>query len=206
MAVTSPALSKVHPFWLELFPEEFKSAAKLLDNLSNFAPNDSDVFKVFSTSPKEVKVVIVGQDPYPTEGDATGLAFSVNRSTKLPKSLQNIFKELKSDLQVTRVSGDLSDWQSQGVFLINRVLTVPLGQAHGHKNIGWERFTEEIIKYLGEQGAVGLLMGAAAQNAAPYFSKCIQVAHPSPLSAYQGFFGSKPFSRINALLDKPINW
>lgn len=206
MAVTSPALSKVHPAWLELFPEEFKSAAKLLDNLGNFSPDYSDVLRVFSTSPKQVKVVIVGQDPYPTKGDATGLAFSVNRSEKLPKSLQNIFKELKSDLDVTRDSGDLSDWQSQGVFLINRVLTVPIGQANGHKNIGWEIFTETIIKYLGEQGAVALLMGAAAQNMASYFSKCIQVAHPSPLSAYRGFFGSKPFSRINSLLDDPINW
>ena len=206
MADTSPALSKVHPAWLELFPEEFKSAAKLLDGLSNFSPDYSDVFRVFDTSPKLVKVVIVGQDPYPTKGDATGLAFSVNRSARLPKSLQNIFKELKSDLDVTRVSGELSDWQSQGVFLINRVLTVPLGNVNGHKNIGWESFTEVIIKHLGEQGAVGLLMGAAAHNMAPYFSKCIQVAHPSPLSAYRGFFGSQPFSRINALLDEPISW
>lgn len=206
MAVISPALSKVHPTWLELFPEEFESAAKLLESLSNYAPDNSDVFRVFSTSPKQVKVVIVGQDPYPTKGDATGLAFSVNRSAKLPKSLQNIFKELKSDLDVTRVSGDLTDWQSQGVFLINRVLTVPLGQANGHKNIGWESFTEVIIKYLGEQGAVALLMGAAAQNLAPYFTKCVQVAHPSPLSAYRGFFGSKPFSRINTMLEKPITW
>ena len=196
----------IHPEWLKLFPAEFAAAIKLVDSLQNYQPDREDVFKVFESEPASIKVVVVGQDPYPTAGDAMGLAFSVSRSEKLPKSLQNLFKELHSDLGVNRNDGDLSDWQAQGVFLINRVLTVPIGEANGHKNLGWEKFTERIIGYLGERGAVGLLMGKSAEEMAKYFDKKVVTAHPSPLSAYRGFFGSKPFSGVNALLDIPIKW
>ena len=134
------------------------------------------------------------------------MAFSVNRTSRLPKSLQNLFKELSNDLGISRTQGDLSDWQAQGVFLINRVLTVPIGKSLRHRNIGWEKFTETIIKYLANQGAVGLLLGQSAQELAPYFKKKVLAPHPSPLSAHRGFFGSKIFSLVNALLNEPIKW
>ena len=206
MIVSTPALSRVHPKWLQLFPQEFKDAAVILENISDYSPSSQLVFRVFEQSPDQVRVVLVGQDPYPTSGDATGLAFSVNRDFNLPKSLQNLFKELLSDLGILRSQGDLSDWQAQGVFLINRVLTVPIGKADGHKNIGWEKFTETIIKYLAKEGAVGLLLGKNAQALAPYFDKKVLAPHPSPLSAHRGFFGSKIFSSVNALLNEPIKW
>lgn len=206
MDVTTRALSRVHPDWIALFPDDFETAGKILNSLHEYLPEIDRVFRVFETSPKDVKVVIVGQDPYPTPGDATGLAFSVDREIKLPKSLANIFIELKSDLGIERTSGDLSDWQSQGVFLINRLLTTAPGVSLAHKNIGWEKFTEKIIAYLGSNGAVALLMGASAQEMSKYFDKKVVVSHPSPLSAYRGFFSSKPFSAVNALLVKPINW
>ena len=164
MTVSTPALSKVHPNWLHLFPEEFKEAAEILETIDDYAPDQSLVFRAFELPPERVRVVLVGQDPYPTPGDAIGLAFSVNRTSKLPKSLQNLFKELSNDLGISRTQGDLSDWQAQGVFLINRVLTVPIGKSLGHRNIGWEKFTETIIKYLAHQGAVGLLFGQSAQE------------------------------------------
>ena len=206
MAASTHALSKVHPHWLELFSEDFGKATELLDSLDGFTPTYSDVFNVFVTPPEKVKVVIVGQDPYPTAGDAMGLAFSVNRSEKLPKSLANIYTELFDDLGIRRNSGDLRDWQEQGVFLINRILTTPIGNPLGHKGIGWEDFTEKIIAHLGKSGVVGLLMGKPAQEMAKYFSKLVLTPHPSPLSAYRGFFGAKPFSAVNALLEVPIKW
>ena len=206
MDVSTHAQFNIHPEWLRLFPSEFEAAFTIINSLNNFAPAKENIFRAFEVAPTSIKVVIVGQDPYPTAGDATGLAFSVNRSEKLPKSLQNLFKELKSDLGIERTNGDLSDWQSQGVFLINRVLTVPIGDANGHKNLGWERFTETIIKYLGTRGTVALLMGKSAEEMAKYFDRKIVTAHPSPLSAYRGFFGSKPFSSVNELLAAPIKW
>ena len=206
MDVSTLALSKVHSNWLELFPNEFKTVAGLLEKLDNYAPSKTQVFRVFETNPEEVKVVLVGQDPYPTLGDANGLAFSVDRSSNLPKSLLNLFKELQDDLGISRKNGDLSDWQQQGVFLINRVLTVPIGNANGHRNIGWESFTEKIISYLASENAIGLLLGKSAQELAPYFKKFVIAPHPSPLSAYRGFFGSKIYSKVNKLLDEPINW
>jgi uracil-DNA glycosylase len=150
--------------------------------------------------------VIVGQDPYPTEGDANGLAFSVSRNEDLPKSLQNIFKELQSDLGITRSSGDLTDWLNQGVFLINRILTTTAGHSLAHKDLGWQEFTEKVISQLGSSGAVGLLMGKHAQEMSKYFKNYVLTPHPSPLSAYRGFFGSKAFSKVNSLLDIPIHW
>lgn len=206
MAASMHALSKVHPDWLEIL--DFQKALEILDRIANpYSPNRLDVFNVFQISPSDVRVVIVGQDPYPTDGDAMGLAFSVNRSERLPKSLQNIFKEIASDIggQI-RSDGDLRDWQRQGVFLVNRVLTVEIGRANSHAGIGWEEFTEEAISHLGSKGAIGLLMGKSAGAMAKYFRNYIEVAHPSPLSAHRGFFGSKVFSRVNSYLEEPIIW
>ena len=135
-----------------------------------------------------------------------GLAFSVKRNEKLPKSLQNIFKELQSDLGLIRTSGDLSDWQSQGVFLLNRYLTAPVGHPLGHQNLGWELLTDKVITHLGKLNVVALLMGKPAAEFAPYFEKVVTTPHPSPLSAYRGFFGSKPFTRINEMLEESIKW
>ena len=206
MDASTLALSRVHKDWLELFPEEFKTTANLLNNIKDFAPNLQDVFKVFEIPPSSISVLILGQDPYPTAGDAMGLAFSVKRNEKLPKSLQNIFKELQSDLGLIRISGDLSDWQSQGVFLLNRYLTAPVGQPLGHQNLGWEILTDKVITHLGKLNVVALLMGKPAAEFATFFEKVVTTPHPSPLSAYRGFFGSKPFSRINEMLEDPIKW
>ena len=209
MAVSMHVLSRVHPDWLEVL--DFKKANQILNILNkqpnSYAPNEHDVFNVFATSPYDVRVVMVGQDPYPTDGDAMGLAFSVNRSEKLPKSLQNIFKEIASDCggQIRR-NGNLRDWQRQGVFLVNRVLTVEIGRANSHTGIGWEEFTEGAISHLGSKGAVGLFMGKSAGAMSKYFQDYIEVAHPSPLSAHRGFFGSKVFSRVNSYLQDPIIW
>jgi len=196
----------IHPKWFELFPDSFAKAFQLLSKLDDYQPQTSEVFKAFEISPEKINLVVVGQDPYPKSGDAMGLAFSINPNRPLPKSLTNIFKELKDDLGIQRSDGDLTDWQTQGIFLINRILTVPTGRSLGHKNIGWEEFTEEIIGYLGSIGKVALLMGNSAQEMAKYFEKKVVTAHPSPLSAHRGFLGSKPFSKINNLLDKPIKW
>ena len=206
MDASTLALSRVHKEWLKLFPEEFKTTAHLLNNIKDFAPNLEDVFKVFEIPPSSIRVLILGQDPYPTAGDAMGLAFSVKRNEKLPKSLQNIFKELHSDLGLIRTSGDLSDWQSQGVFLLNRYLTAPVGHPLGHQNLGWELLTDKVISHLGKLNVVALLMGKPAGEFAPFFEKVVTTPHPSPLSAYRGFFGSKPFSRINEMLEESIKW
>lgn len=211
MDASSLALSKVDPEWRSLL--DFDWALAILNSISGeYAPKEVDVFNVFTTPPSQVKVVLIGQDPYPNLTDAMGLAFSVRRDSNLPRSLTNIFQELSEDLGgAIRSNGDLSDWQEQGVFLINRVLTIPLnssgqGVSNGHADIGWLEFTEDVIRILGANGAVALLMGKSAAAMSKYFKAAIEVAHPSPLSAYRGFFGSKPFSRINALLTKPIEW
>ena len=206
MVASTQLLSNVHPDWLKLFEKDFRSFEAILKNVENLAPKSDDVFRVFSLAPSQVRVVIVGQDPYPTNGDANGLAFSVNRNEKLPKTLQNIFKELKSDLGISRSNGNLADWQSQGVFLINRVMTTTIGNSLAHKDLGWQEFTEKVIAHLGSKGAVGLLMGKHAEEMSKYFKNYVVTPHPSPLSAYRGFFGSKAFSRVNSLLAKPINW
>jgi uracil-DNA glycosylase len=206
MAAFTQVLNKVHPDWLKLFESDFLLFAAKLKGIENLAPSLENVFKVFTLSPSDVRVVIVGQDPYPTKGDANGLAFSVSRNENLPKSLQNIFKELQSDLGISRSDGDLTDWQNQGVFLINRVLTTTIGNSLAHKDLGWQEFTEKVIAYLGSLGSVALLMGKHAEEMSKYFENYVITPHPSPLSAYRGFFGSKAFSKVNALLDKPIKW
>ena len=163
-----------------------------------------------------VKVIVIGQDPYHQIGVANGLSFSVNPKDKLPKSLINIFKELKSDLNITNTNGDLRSWAKQGVFLLNTILTVEEGKALSHQNIGWETFTKTIIEELAKDNKpkVFLLWGNQARKYEQLITNknhlIITSAHPSPLSAYNGFFGSKPFSKINNFLTKnnisKINW
>jgi uracil-DNA glycosylase len=191
---------------------------KLLEDISkkltdDFIPSKHSIFRCLELEPSEVKVVILGQDPYPNPTHAMGLAFSVNSSIKpLPASLNNIFKELDSDLGIKRSNGDLSDWASQGVLLLNRSLTVIPKLSDSHSDIGWHKFTEEVIRVVAARGAIGVLWGKQAQDLGNLFNQLDQFSspHPSPLSAYRGFFGSKPFSKVNSrLLEKgltPIKW
>ena len=181
-----------------------------------FPPKD-EVLTAFKLCEfKDVKVVIIGQDPYHEINQAHGLAFSVKDGNKLPKSLINIYKELYDDLLVTRLTGELTEWAYQGVFLINTVLTVEEGKANSHKNKGWEIFTSKVIEELNNDDSpkVFVLWGNQAYEYEKMITnvnhKIIKSAHPSPLSAYRGFFGSKPFSKINEFLKehnlKEIDW
>lgn len=181
-------------------------------------PPRNQVLDAFNKTPfDKVRVVIIGQDPYHEPNQANGLAFSVNRRTPLPPSLKNIFKELKNDLGgvLERANGDLSDWAEQGVLLLNTALTVEIHKPNGMKAL-WSDFTDKVIKVLGnsKKPLIFVLWGAEAQKKEKYIKKdlhyIIKSAHPSPLSAYRGFFGSKPFSKINDKLiewgEKPIEW
>lgn len=161
----------------------------------------------------QTRVVIFGQDPYPTQGHAHGLAFSVESSVlALPASLRNIFEELKSDSNIVRANGDLGQWFDQGVMLINRILTTQIGQSMAHKEFGWQEVTAKVAQVLGERDVVAVLWGRSAQELEVFFRPewIISSVHPSPLSAYRGFFGSKPFSRCNQILKEnhlsEISW
>ena len=175
-------------------------------------PPEAEVFRAFSlTPPERVRAVILGQDPYHEPGQASGLAFSVRSGVKLPPSLRNIFRELEDDLGCPPpAGGDLSGWASQGVLLLNAVLTVSAGQANSHRDYGWQTFTDAVALSLAAlpQPVAFVLWGAQAQNKAaaaqhsPHPRLVLKSPHPSPLSARRGFFGSRPFSQINAFLDK----
>lgn len=179
-----------------------------------YLPASGAVLKAFETPLADVRVLIVGQDPYPTPGDAVGLSFSVPQDHPMPRSLVNIAKELRADTGETLATGDLSAWQSQGVMLLNRVLTVEPGQPASHRGKGWEQVTEHAIRALAARGEplVAVLWGRDAQSLAPLLGAVprIESAHPSPLSASRGFFGSRPFSRVNEALSSqgaaPITW
>jgi uracil-DNA glycosylase len=188
--------------------------AQISKNLtSSFIPEQQSIFRALQISPDKVTVVIVGQDPYPNLKHAMGLAFSIPAGVApLPKSLKNIFTELNNDLAIDRSNGDLSDWANQGVLLLNRSLTVEPGKTDSHSNLGWQDFTEKIIQAAAKNGALAILWGNEAQKVSNLFAATdvFKSAHPSPLSAYRGFFGSKPFSKVNKrLIEKgltPIKW
>lgn len=180
-------------------------------------PKKEDLFKSLKvTDYDNVKVLILGQDPYHGEGEANGLCFSVNAGIKKPPSLNNIFKELKEDLNIERTNTDLIDWAVQGVLLLNTVLTVEKDKPFSHKNIGWEMFTDNIIKELNnkKEPVIFVLWGNAAREKKKYITnnihKIIESPHPSPFSYEKGFKGSKPFSKINNYLKlhnfKEIKW
>ncbi|WP_150243000.1 uracil-DNA glycosylase [Nocardiopsis quinghaiensis] len=170
-----------------------------------YLPAGENVLRAFQQPFADVRVLIVGQDPYPTPGNAVGLSFSVAPDVRLPASLRNIYKEMVDDLGVPMPSnGDLTPWTHQGVLLLNRVLTVEPGKAGSHRGKGWEAVTEQAIRALAERDKplVGILWGRDARNLRPMMPgvPCVESAHPSPLSAKNGFFGSRPFSRANELL------
>lgn len=181
-------------------------------------PKMHNIWTAFQwTDFKDVKVVIIGQDPYHGPGQAHGLSFSVQPGVTIPPSLRNIYKELEDDLGIPPVShGFLKSWAEQGIFMLNSVLTVRAGQAHSHQGKGWEEVTDYAIASLNEreQPVVFILWGAAARKKEALIDTdkhfIITSAHPSPLSAYRGFFGSKPFSKTNEILkesgQEPINW
>ena len=181
-----------------------------------FPPYENIFDALRFTDYDDVKVVILGQDPYHGLGEAHGLSFSVHNGIKIPPSLLNIFKELKSDLGISRTNTDLTDWAKQGVLLLNSIMTVVKDTPLSHKDKGWEIFTDDIIKYLNERQrpVIFVLWGNFARSKKKLITnsrhKIIESAHPSPLSASRGFFGTKPFSRINNYLTdlgmEKINW
>lgn len=218
----------MHPSWQQALassrPLLQKIEAQVLADSSS-VPAAENVMRAFETPLDEVRVLIVGQDPYPTPGHAIGLAFAISNDIRpLPRSLQNIMRELRDDLGATLLTdgdsalsfdGDLSNWSQQGVLLLNRHLTTSSGAAGAHFDIGWSAFTDEVIRVLNRargRKLVAILWGAQAQSLAPLLpdAQLIQSAHPSPLSARKGFFGSKPFSKSNDALayvgERPINW
>ena len=181
----------------------------------DFLPGPDAIFRALElTPPEKVRVVILGQDPYPTPGHADGLAFSVTPKTALPRSLNNIFKEMQADLGASPATGDLRDWARQGVLLLNTALTVPAGDAGGHARLGWSALTRQVLDALNDTPRAFVLWGGHAQGFAPHLTHpghlVLTSAHPSPLSARRGFFGSRPFSRVNDWLkakgQQPIDW
>ncbi|MBW4708003.1 uracil-DNA glycosylase [Roseobacter sp. YSTF-M11] len=189
---------------------------KLEADTREILPPSFLVFRALEcVQPEQARVVILGQDPYPTPGHAHGLAFSADAHvTPLPRSLSNIFKEMADDIGSCPANADLGFWADQGVLLLNTVLTVPAGEAKGHDRIGWQDLTQQVLTHLAATPRAYLLWGAQAQEAAdridPNVNLKIETAHPSPLSARRGFFGSRPFSRVNAWLqargEHAINW
>lgn len=198
--------NQLHPDWqIALAPlratiEEID--AQLLGQ--EITPAYDRVMRSLNTPIESIRVVIVGQDPYPNPAHANGLAFSVEKTVApLPASLRNIYAELVSDCGVdSPISGDLTGWADQGVLLLNRVLTAQVHQSLSHSTLGWKIITDEVARILGAHDVVAVLWGKNAQELTRYFPSGLVISgvHPSPLSAYRGFFGSKPFSRVNELL------
>lgn len=218
---------QMDPSWKAVLQPEFQQdyMLKLKDFLRKeiaqgkiIYPRGSDYFHALNSTPlPKVRVVVLGQDPYHGPDQAHGLSFSVKPGVPVPPSLVNIFKELKSDLGIPASHhGFLQAWAEQGVLLLNTVLTVEQGQAASHQNRGWEHFTDRIIQLLNDEreGLVFLLWGAHAQKKGRNIDRSkhlvIETPHPSPLSAHRGFFGSRPFSKINDYLvargEEPIHW
>ena len=217
---------KIAEDWKQLLQEEFDKP--YFEELTRFVraeyaagtifPAGRNIFRAFDKCPFDsLKVVIIGQDPYHGEGQANGLCFSVNDGVQFPPSLQNIFKEIQSDLGTpVPSSGNLDRWAEQGVLLLNSVLTVRAHQAASHAGRGWEKFTDAVVRVIGEQkqGIVYMLWGSYAQKkgqmANPSQNLILKSVHPSPLSVYRGFFGCKHFSQANAYLQsigkEPIVW
>ena len=212
--------------WDDILAEEFRKEyylrlrqiLKQEYRTQTIYPSMYDLFNALRLTPcSQVKVVILGQDPYHGPGQAHGLSFSVQKGVPVPPSLQNIFKELKSDLGIEPPKdGTLTKWAKQGVLMLNTTLTVRAGQANSHKNLGWTTFTDHIIEKLNEheQPIVFLLWGGNARSKKKLITApqhlVLESVHPSPLSAYNGFFGCKHFSKCNAFLEAhgldPIDW
>ena len=214
--VLGSLLARIDPSWHPVFAP-YRSKLTEISNLvssQEIAPEFTRVMRVFELPISNFRAVIVGQDPYPTRGIANGLAFSVDsKITRMPASLRNIFAEYSSDTGFPiPINGDLSAWSSAGVALVNTSLSLNLAQKREHLKIGWQEITTAALAALSENGCVAILWGSHAQRVGSVFPVDRQVTsvHPSPLSAYRGFFGSKPFSKCNQILiskgQKPIDW
>lgn len=218
----------LEPSWLRVLSDElekpyFKELKSFLLNEQQKGfivfPKNEDIFNAFNYTPfDQVKVVIIGQDPYHGQGQAHGLSFSVQKGIKPPPSLKNIYKELANDIQDFQIPnhGDLTSWAKQGVLLLNATLTVNAHEPGSHQKRGWEKFTDHVISEISgkKTGVIFLLWGKFAQQKEDLIDTTkhhvLKAAHPSPFSAYNGFLGSKPFSKTNDILKKqglsPINW
>ena len=213
MSTYKQALKKVQSsLWSDFFKnQDLDEIMEMLDaSEETIYPSPEDMFKVFELAPQKIKVVILGQDPYYNPNQAMGLAFSVNPGTTNPKSLNNIFKELKNDLGIERTDGNLEDWHKQGVFMLNTALSVPEKAPNAHKK-HWKNFTNDLINYLVKfnPNILYIMWGNNAKAFGQKIEKKLNskelihyAPHPSPLSAYQGFFNSKPFSWANNKLKK----
>ncbi|MDT0233494.1 uracil-DNA glycosylase [Curtobacterium sp. BRB10] len=218
-----PLADLVDPGWADALatvePDVHRIGAWLRDETAagrHYLPAGSDVLRAFTTPFDAVRVLVVGQDPYPTPGHPIGLSFAVDPAVRpVPRSLANIYRELSDDLGVTPPPhGDLRAWSDQGVLLLNRVLTVQAGEAGSHRGKGWEAVTDQAVRALVARGTplVAVLWGAQAGSVRPLLgdTPVVASAHPSPLSASRGFFGSRPFSQVNALLESqgapPVDW
>ncbi len=218
-----PLEQLVDPTWIAALDSQRENLRRIGQFLSDensagrpWLPAGEHILRAFTQPMTSVRVVIIGQDPYPTPGHAVGLSFSVAPGIAPPRSLVNIYKELHTDLGCPRpTTGDLTPWSDQGVLLLNRVLTVSAGESGSHRRQGWEEFTECAVSALARMQPnppVFILWGKDAHQVSTLIgdSPCIQSAHPSPMSADRGFFGSRPFSRANAILEQrgqqPIQW
>ena len=221
--MTKPLSEQIDPGWASALEPVAGTitamGAFLRDEVAagrTYLPSGGHVLRAFTRPLQDVRVLIVGQDPYPTPGHAIGLSFAVDREVRpIPRSLKNIYRELQSDLGIDPPQhGDLSAWADAGVMLLNRVLTVAPGNPGSHRGRGWERVTDRAIEVLAARGGplVAILWGKDAQSLQPALGSVPVIAstHPSPMSADRGFFGSKPFSRANALLveqgAEPVDW
>lgn len=220
-------LEKIHPEWRPFIESELRKPyfekinagieASIAEGKRVFPPHES-VLAVFQQPKNNIKVVILGQDPYHGFGQAHGLAFSVQRGVKIPPSLRNIYIELESDIEGYQApqDGDLTAWCDEGVFLLNAVMTVEEKSAGSHAKLGWEKFTSNVIEAINRscENVVFILWGSHAQKKGANIDAerhlILQSVHPSPLSSYRGFFGSKPFSKANEYLIRqgksPVNW
>lgn len=221
-ALAGRILATVHPSWRS---ELERSHPGMLTGAAEWVagrivageviqPAPENIFRALSGPVEDARVLILGQDPYPTPGHAVGLSFaSTPEMSPLPKSLQNIYTEYVEDLGLPRpVSADLSPWADAGVMLLNRVLTVREGAANSHRGQGWEELTAAVVAHLAQRPVAAVLWGRQARDmqAVVGADRCILSPHPSPLAAYRGFFGSRPFTRTNALLQQqgadPVDW
>jgi len=220
-ALAGTILATVHPSWraeLDAAGEDLPAAAERtaarITAGEQLLPAPENIFRALARPADETRVLILGQDPYPTPGHSVGLAFSSAATTRpLPKSLRNIYTEYESDLGLPRpASADLTPWADHGVMLLNRVLTVQAGSAGSDRGTGWEEITGAVVSHLATRPVAAVLWGRPAQSVAGLVGedRCVMSAHPSPLSAYRGFFGSRPFSRANGILAAqgaaPVNW
>ena len=221
MDVTLPEPFDLHdllpPQWRARIKVSTESWSKLHNEIlaagDYLSPSRELIFAALQVPPTSIKCVILGQDPYPKRADASGIAFSVPRSEKLPPTLKNIFREYQTDTgNPAPKSGDLSSWVGEGVLLLNTSLTCISGQSLSHSAIGWSEITSEILRIASQARPVAILWGSHAQKFRSFFEEELTISspHPSPLSAYRGFFGSKPFTHANAILQArgttPISW